>query len=330
MEKVNDYWLSQKTESGDCAWERGAYFIGNMAAYRRLGKKEYLDYAIRWANDNGWRFHNDPDYNTENADDLICGQTYLDLIAMGVEGATDKHMIRTINNLSADKNNEYWWWVDTIYMALPLFYRMAKLYNNDSYAQKGYKLYMDTKVRRKLFDENRDLWYRDERFYPGGEFVPNGEEIFWGRGNGWIFAGIARTLEYLTPDDEHYGEYSQMLVRMAGELRKYQQNDGFWRCNIKVPSEYDVPETSATLLIAYGMMVGVRLGILDEDYAEIALKAYNALNEIAVFEDGKIGYVQGVAWGPTPIEKEITNDYAVGTYLLLSDEIYRKFYGETV
>ena len=97
-----------------------------------------------------------------------------------------------------------------------------------------------------------------------------------------------------------------------------------------MPEEYDVPETSATLLIAYGMMVGVRLGVLDGEYTEIALKAYEALNEIAVFEDGKIGYVQGVAWGPTPIERDITNDYAVGTYLLLADEIYRKFYGETV
>lgn len=29
-EKVNDYWLTQMPESGNCSWERGAYFIGCM------------------------------------------------------------------------------------------------------------------------------------------------------------------------------------------------------------------------------------------------------------------------------------------------------------
>jgi len=321
MEKVNDYWISKNPESGNCAWERGAYFIGNMEAYRVLGKQEYLDYAVKWANDNGWCFFDDPDYNTENADNKICGQTYLDLLEMGIEGATDEHMLKTIDNLSEDENNDYWWWVDTIYMALPLFYRMAKKYNNKAYAAKGYNLYMDTKVRRKLFDEENSLWYRDERFLPGGEFVPNGEQIFWGRGHGWIFAGVARALMYIDREDEYFEEYSQMLVRMAKELVKYQQADGFWRCNLTVPQEYDIPETSATVLIGYGMALGVRLGVLDEKYLESAIKAYEALNKIALNDEGRIGYVQGVAWGPTPVYEDGTNDYAVGTYLLLASEM---------
>lgn len=323
MEKVNDYWISKNPESGDCAWERGAYFIGNMEAYRVLGKKEYLDYALKWANDNGWRFYDDPDYNTENADNKICGQTYLDLLDMGVEGATDVHMLKTINNLSADPNNDYWWWVDTIYMALPLFYRMAKEYKNTDYAKKGYNLYMDTKVRRKLYDEEEKLWYRDERFLPGNEMVPDGRKIFWGRGHGWIFAGIARALIYIERDDEHFTEYANMLNDMAKELVKYQQKDGFWRCNIKEPQEVDVPETSATVLIGYGMALGVRLGVLDEKYLESAIKAYEGLNKTAVNDEGRIGYVQGVAWGPSPVYEDGTNDYAVGTYLLFASEMLK-------
>jgi len=33
MEKVNDYWIAENPDVGDNAWERAAYFLGNMAAY---------------------------------------------------------------------------------------------------------------------------------------------------------------------------------------------------------------------------------------------------------------------------------------------------------
>ena len=32
-EKVNDYWIAQNPAAGKCDWERGAYFLGDMAAY---------------------------------------------------------------------------------------------------------------------------------------------------------------------------------------------------------------------------------------------------------------------------------------------------------
>lgn len=323
MEKVNDYWIKRNPESGDCAWERGAYFIGDLEAYRVTAKTEYLNYAVKWADDNDWKFYNDPEYNTENADNIICGQTYLDMLDLGIDSATDQHMLKTMDNLCADSNNTYWWWIDTIYMALPLFYRMAKRYNNKKYAQKGYALYTDTKVRRKLFDEEEGLWYRDENFMPGGSGVPGNEKVFWGRGNGWIFAGIARALMYIDREDEHFDEYAEMLNVMAEELIKYQQKDGFWRCNIKVPGAIDVPETSATVLIGYGMALGVRLGVLDKSYMESAIMAFEGINRIAINDDGKIGYVQGVACTPTPVYKDVTNDYAVGTYLLFASEIIK-------
>ena len=55
-EKVNDYWLTKNPDVGNCAWERGAYMIGNIAAYEIAGKSGYLDYALRWADANGWAF----------------------------------------------------------------------------------------------------------------------------------------------------------------------------------------------------------------------------------------------------------------------------------
>ena len=70
-------------------------------------------------------------------------------------------------------------------------------------------------------------------------------------------------------------------------------------------------------------MLGINLGILDEQYFKAVEKGFNGLNKTAVFEDGKIGYVQVVADRPGPVDKNASNDYAIGTYLLLCSEIIK-------
>jgi len=55
-----------------------------------------------------------------------------------------------------------------------------------------------------------------------GQVSPNGKKIFWSRGNGWVFAGIARILEYLPKRDPQRGEYIAIFRRMAAELVKRQ------------------------------------------------------------------------------------------------------------
>ena len=78
-EKVNDYWIGQNPDVGDCAWERATYFLGNVAAYEILGKKEYLDYALKWAEKNNWEFYKDVTEKrkyTTSADSQLCGETW--------------------------------------------------------------------------------------------------------------------------------------------------------------------------------------------------------------------------------------------------------------
>ena len=67
--------------------------------------------------------------------------------------------------------------------------------------------------------------------------------------------------------------------------------------------------------------MGVRLGILEPAYLETALRGFEWLTEMALEENGRIGWVQTVAWGPGPVKQECANDYAVGTYLLILKEL---------
>ncbi len=324
-EKANDYYISQNPECGDCAWQKGAYFIGCMAAYRITGKQSYLDYAFKWAKENNWSFYDDgKDWAYKNADYKICGQTYLELLKIDPNAGTMQHMLDGMEIVLNDADNDYWWWIDTIYMALPFYHMMGVEMNDSRYFEKVYKLFCNTAYERKLYDTKEHMWFRDENYLFEKKQTPSGKKIFWGRGNGWVIGGIARTLAVLPKDNPHYKEYETIFRDMSEALVKWQMSDGFWRCSIIEPSQYNVPETSGTVLISYALALGIRLGILEKDvYMPYVTKAFEGLSTIALDENGRLGYVQGVAGWPGPVEKETTMDYAVGTYLLLCEELIK-------
>lgn len=321
MERVNDYWISQTPDSGDCAWERAAYFLGNMAAYEVLQKPEYLQRAIDWANDNHWNFYKNEDFSTTNADNLSCGETYLDLILRyQVPGDMEK-MVKTMHFTAEDPANDYWWWVDTMYMALNFYNRMGLYLQDARLTEKAWKLFTNSRRERGCYDEEVHLWFRDENFLPDKARTRSGKKVFWSRGNGWVLAGIARTLRTLPTDAAHYEEYKAVFTDMAAAVCQCQSEDGFWRTSLLEPEEFPTPETSGTALFLLGLLIGVRLGYLGDDALACAIKGFHALNRVAVDESGRIGYVQVVALKPGPVNRESTNDYAVGTYLLICREL---------
>lgn len=321
MEKVNDYWIGQNPDVGDCAWERAAYFLGNMAAYEMTGKQEYLDYAAEWAKANEWKVYNG---EKTNADSILCVETYIELLdKYGVKG-TDEHFIKDLEWTLSDPANDYWWWVDTIYMAPTVYNKLAIRENNPEYYEKSYRLYHNSKVERTCFSEEDSLWWRDERFLPGNEMNPEGKKIYWSRGNGWIFAGLGRLLESIDESNPYYTEYRNMFVRMAAAIKKCQLPDGFWHTDLFYPERFDMPETSGTVLFVLGYLKGIRLGILNKDeYYDATIKGFDALTNESLEDSGRLGWVQGVAWDPTPVDKGNTNNYAVGAYLQVIRELIR-------
>ena len=92
IEKVNDHWQATRTSQCRGFWDNAAYFTGNQAVYELTKKKEYLDYALAWAEYNHWKGATQTDkskweYATYGedmnhvlfADWQICFQVYIDL-----------------------------------------------------------------------------------------------------------------------------------------------------------------------------------------------------------------------------------------------------------
>lgn len=105
-----------------------------------------------------------------------------------------------------------WFWVDALYMAMPVFSKLGVLYEDDAYFNQMYSMYQDTKNTRKLYDTTDHLWFRDGNSFKKS---PNGKKVFWSRGNGWALAAYARVLRDLPENSPYREEFITSFKEMA-------------------------------------------------------------------------------------------------------------------
>ena len=87
--------------------------------------------------------------------------------------------------------------------------------------------------------------------------------FFWGRGNGWMAAGMTELLSNLPADNTDKPRILIEYVKMMRTLKSYQNKDGLWNQLIDDPNSWS--ETSSTGMFTYAMVVGVKKGWLNAD-----------------------------------------------------------------
>ena len=119
--------------------------------------------------------------------------------------------------------------------------------------------------------------YLDKLQQPNGLFYHAPDvPFFWGRGNGWVAAGMAELLRSLPKNHPKRGRILEGYRKMMASLLKYQGSDGMWRQLIDHPESW--PETSSTGMFTFAMVTGVKNGWLDKKtYAPAARKAWLGL-----------------------------------------------------
>jgi rhamnogalacturonyl hydrolase YesR len=165
-----------------------------------------------------------------------------------------------------------------------------------------------------LFDPVTGLYYRDSGYFDkkGAE----GERIFWSRGNGWVYAGLARILTVLPANSPSRSSYEKLFVRMSRALLPLQKAGGIWAPSLLDPRPNAPPETSGTAFFTYGLAWGVDHGLLKGPrWRRAAMRGWNALTS-AVDHDGKLGWVQQGGSEPGPVAANDTQPYGVGAFLL--------------
>lgn len=339
IDKVNTHWQNSHPELGNAFWNVAAYHTGNMEAYKITKNKKYLDYSLAWAEKNQWMGAKSNDksewkYNYgENdkhvlfGDWQICFQTYIDLY--NFTGKNDPQKIARAREVMeyqmGTSANDYWWWVDGLYMVMPV---MTKLYNvtgNEMYLEKLHS-YL-TYANSIMYDDEAKLYFRDAKYIYPKHKSANGKKDFWARGDGWIFAGYAKIIQDLPKNAKHRNEYISRFKEMAQALAAAQQKEGYWTRSILDPEHAPGPETSGTAFFTYGFMWGINNGILNKKtYLPVATKSWNYLTTFALQADGTVGYIQPIGEKAIPgqvVDKNCTSDFGVGAFLLAAAEVYR-------
>jgi rhamnogalacturonyl hydrolase YesR len=119
--------------------------------------------------------------------------------------------------------------------------------------------------------------YLDKLQQPNGLFYHAPDvPFFWGRGDGWVAAGMTEMLRSLPDAHPRRARILEGYRKMMNALREFQGKDGMWRQLIDHDESW--PETSSTAMFTYAMVTGVKNGWLDKaSYGPIARKAWLAL-----------------------------------------------------
>lgn len=309
-------------------WTRAVYYEGLMGLNEVSPKAEYKKYAVDWGIAHNWGLR----APVTHADNQCAGQTYYDVYKLdGSVDAVRLNAIRdSVDSMAASASSTNWTWIDAIQMSMPVFIRFGVLTNQDKYYAKAYSLYRHSKVTEGggLYDTATHLWWRDAKWKPDQKKTPSGKSIYWSRGNGWVFAALARVLGMLPPNQPNRAEYEKDFTDMAEALRAIQRTDGMWNPSLGDPQHYGGPEMSGTSLFTYGMAWGVRTGLLDEKtYGPVVVKAWNGLVKTSVHDDGFLGYAQSTGDAPDdgqPLSYDKVpdfEDFGVGCFLLGGSEV---------
>ena len=338
--KVNAYWQNNNKPQERSFWDPAAYHTGNMEAYFLTGNPEYKAYSEAWSVHNKWKGANsDARANWKGmwygegqdfvlfGDWQICFQTYADLYNLdAVKDPTKIARAREVMEYQmSTAEHKYWWWADGLYMVMPV---MTKLYNitgNKLYLDKLYQYY--EYADSLMFDQEAHLYYRDGKYIYPKHKSENGLKDFWARGDGWVLAGLAKVLADLPKDYKHRDFFLLRYHQMAEAVKNSQQPEGYWTRSMLDKNHAPGPETSGTAFFTYGFLWGINNGILDEaTYMPVVEKAWKYLTEVALQNDGRVGYVQPIGERAIPgqtVDANSTANFGVGAFLLTACEMER-------
>ncbi len=327
MSRVADWQLQQMPNKfHDLDWTNATFYIG-LSRFAEIAKDEkyYL-----WLKDLGNKYKWQPFYGMYIADDIAVSQMYLDIYRKeGKPEILNPTLARTewVLNHPSRANlkwgqgpNSYdrWSWCDALFMAPPVYAKMYSITRDTRFLDFMHEEFMIT--YNLLYDHQENLFFRDYRFLDQKE--KNGEKVFWGRGNGWVVAGLVSILKELPENNIYHDFYQTLFIEMCERITGLQDENGYWHASLLDTKSFPNPETSTSSFFVYALAYGINTGLLSEkDYLPLVEKGWQALGK-AVSPDGKLGWVQPVGAFPENVSYDMTEVYGVGALLLAGSEIY--------
>ncbi|MGQ8364398.1 glycoside hydrolase family 88/105 protein [Glaciecola sp. 1036] len=288
LEKVGRLFIDDLLARESLMWYasdvfNGFHYAEAVTVYGALQVAEQLNDDVR-LNALHTKYNEIPDFNTlagyHHVDGSVIGIVPLQIYRVTGD-ATLKHQGLVLadaqwdNPLPTGLTSQSRFWIDDIYMINAIQVQAFRVTQDTQYLDKA--ALNTVAYLQKIQRENGLFWHGPE--------APH----FWGRGNGWVAAGIAELLTELPPQHPNYKAITQSYLRMVKTLTDTQAPSGMWRQLLTNPDSWE--ESSATAMFAWAILVGIQQNILDQKtYLPVVNQAWQALIS-QINEQGKLSNI---------------------------------------
>lgn len=198
-----------------------------------------------------------------------------------------------LNHLGCSKKGKLYpksVWVDSV-MMFSVFTSLYAKETNDieliNFAARQPKQYASM-----MLDKEKNLWAHS--YWVNSKKAFPGNDLFWGRGNGWVICAFPMILDNIGLDHKEAPEIIELYEKTSEALLGCMNKDYTFNTLLKYKS---YRELSATALISAGWLHGIRCGYLDERFLESAIKAFEAC--VNAIEESDEGVYMPEISGPT-------------------------------
>lgn len=169
-------------------------------------------------------------------------------------------------------------WLDGLYMGQVFSTLFKKYFGNKDYSDvvNQYK-----NVRKLMFDENKKLYYHGcdcskTAFWADKE--TGCSKNFWLRAIGWFTISLIDNIDYID-DESAKAELIKIFAEAIDGISQYADAETgmYYQVVDQGGREGNYLETSGSSMIAYAMMKGARLGVIDKKYAEMGRKTFDGI-----------------------------------------------------
>lgn len=277
-------------------WPTGVALYGIYKTYQQDHNPATLQYLIDWYDDKlaNWKPHRNVN-TVAPVLTLVClydethDEKYLPVINSWADWVLNE-MPRTefggLQHCTVWNKHYQQLWCDTLFMVCLFLAKGGVVLNHPEWIEEAeYQFLMHI---RYLQDKVSGLFYHGWTFDRRHNFA----NAKWARGNAWFTAAAIELKDITGRDNAAMRMIMSAWKDQVYALWKYQRVNGLYTTLIDVEECYC--ETSATAAIAYGVLKGVRMGVLEgETYQDMAMLAARAVLD----QIDETGAVQGVSGG---------------------------------
>ncbi|MDE6000875.1 MAG: glycoside hydrolase family 88 protein [Clostridia bacterium] len=281
----------------------GCMMTSLYTIYLQTGKKKYLDFIDKFVDyyvfeDGSIRGYEKETYNVDNINE---GRVLFDLYRETGKEKYKKAIELLYSQLVSQPRTaigNFWHkkiypeqvWLDGLYMAQVFYTRYETEFN-------GGKNYADIvrqfqNVYDNMYDKDKKLYYHGWDYSKSAFWSDKKTGLsksFWLRSVGWYTVGLVDAIGYFS---DEAAELKAKLVKIFNDtiegLERYIDPKGkmFWQVVDQGEREGNYLETSGSAMIAYAMMKGARLGLVEKRFAKVGEEVFNGICKKYLSDEG--------------------------------------------